>query len=166
MSKSYRDLVAFKRALEVVLAVYDVTAKFPKQEMYGLVSQLQRAAIGVISNIAEGHGRLTRGEQRQFLSQARGSLFEVEAQLIAAHALRFLGEAELHHLTRLIAGAGSALDGFIRWVRKQELRGTPRTRGPEQPRTHLNVPPPKRAPNPPATRPRTSSPRPSEDAEV
>ena len=72
--RQFHDLVAFKRALEVVVAVYDATATFPRREMYGLVSQIRKAAIGVISNIAEGQGRLTDGEWRQFLSQARGSL--------------------------------------------------------------------------------------------
>ena len=132
---SFKDLVAFKRALEVVVAVYDVTATFPRQEMYGLVSQLRRAAIGVISNLAEGHGRLTYGETRQLLSQARGSLFEVESQLIAAQALSFLAEAEAAHITKLIRGAGHALDGYIRWVQTQEREAKhPRTRGPEEPR--------------------------------
>ena len=143
---SFKDLVAFKRALEVVVAVYDVTSKFPKQETYGLVSQLRRASIGVISDIAEGHGRLTFGESRQLLSQARGSLFEVESQLIAANALSFLTEAEMFHLTRLIRGAGRALDGFIRWVHRQELRAKqPRNRGTEVPRNRVNAPPPRRA---------------------
>jgi len=156
MSKSFRDLVAFKRSLEVVVAVYDVTATFPKHELYGLVSQLRRASIGIISNIAEGHGRLTHGESRQFLSQARGSLFEVESQLIAAHALAFVGEAEIFHITRLIRGAGSALDGFIRWVHKQELRAKqPRNRGTEGPRNRVNAPPSTHARNPPAGRPQT-----------
>jgi len=122
MPKTFRDLVAFKRSLEVVVAVYDITAGFPKQEMYGLVAQLRRAAVGVISHIAEGQGRLTYGEWRQFLSQARGSMFEVEAQLIAAHELTFIGEAELLHMTRLIRGAGRALAGLIEWVRKHERR--------------------------------------------
>ncbi|HJQ36670.1 MAG TPA: four helix bundle protein [Thermoanaerobaculia bacterium] len=64
--RKFHDLVAFKRALEVVVAVYDATATFPRQEIYGLVSQVRKAAVGVISNIAEGQGRLTYGEWRQF----------------------------------------------------------------------------------------------------
>ena len=121
MAHSYRTSVAFKRSLEVVVAVYDVTAKFPKHELYGLTSQLRRAAIGIISQIAEGNGRATYGEWRQFLSQARGSLFEVEAQLIAAHELGFVAEAEHAWVTKLINGAGRAISGLMKWVRKQEL---------------------------------------------
>jgi four helix bundle protein len=120
MAKSFKELEAFTRSLRVVVAVYDVTATFPKQEMYGLVAQLRRASIGVISHIAEGQGRLTYGEWRQFLSQARGSLFEVEAQLIAAHELKFLTPDDLMRLTELIRRAGRALSGLIEWVRKHE----------------------------------------------
>ena len=120
MAKSFKDLVAFQRALKVVVAVYDLTETFPARERFGLVSQLRRAAIGVISHIGEGQGRLTYGEWRQFLSQARGSLFEVEAQLIAAHELKFVREAELRHATTLIRSAGRALSGLITWVRNKE----------------------------------------------
>ena len=128
------DLVAFKRALEVVVAVYDVSANFPPREMYGLTAQVRKAAIGIISNIAEGHGRLTFGEWRQFLSQARGSLFEVEAQLTAAHALGFLPEPALLHVGKLINGTGRALSGFIKWVHKRELAtAKPRNRVTAQP---------------------------------
>ena len=123
--RKFHDLVAFKRALQVVTAVYDVTSTFPRHEIYGLVSQLRKAAIGIISNIAEGQGRLSFGEWRQFLSQARGSLFEVEAQLVAAHELSFLQEASLRHIRTLIAGTDRALSGLIRWVRKQERTGRP-----------------------------------------
>ena len=120
MAKSFKELEAFTRSLRVVVAVYDVTATFPKHELYGLVAQLRRASIGVISHIAEGQGRLTYGEWRQFLSQARGSMFEVEAQLIAAHELKFLSPDDLLRLTELIRRAGSALAGLIEWVRKHE----------------------------------------------
>lgn len=120
MKRSFHDLVAFKRALEVVVAVYDVTSSFPRRELYGLVAQSRKAAIGVISNIAEGCGRMTPGEFRQFLSQARGSLFEVEAQLIAAHELKFLDAESLSRTRRLIAGADRPLTGLMKWIRGRE----------------------------------------------
>jgi len=87
MRKSFNELAAFQRAMDLVVIVYDVTSRFPSSEKFGLSSQLQRAAIGIISHIAEGQGRLTYGEWRQFLSHARGSLYEVEAQLLAARRL-------------------------------------------------------------------------------
>jgi four helix bundle protein len=120
MPKSFKELVAFQRALDVVVAVYDVTARFPKTELYGLVAQLRRSAISVPSNIAEGQGRLTYGEWRKSLSDARGSLYEVEAQCIVANQLHFMNERELQDMTHLIRKAGRALSGFIAWVRAHE----------------------------------------------
>ena len=122
MSKSFKDLVAFQRALDLLVLVYQVTATFPRQEMYGLVSQLQRAASGVVGQIAEGSGRLTYGEWRQFLSQARGSLFEVEAQCMAANRLGFLDTAAHEHVQRQIAQTARTLTGLIRWVRSRERK--------------------------------------------
>jgi four helix bundle protein len=126
MGRSYKDLVAFQRALDLLVCVYDVTATFPKQEMYGLVAQLRRAAVSVVSQIAEGSGRLTYGEWRQFLSQARGSLFEVEAQCLAARRLGFLHESAHPHIQRNIALTASTLNGLIRWV---QARGKHPTTG-------------------------------------
>jgi four helix bundle protein len=120
MGKSFHDLVAFQRAMDVVVVVYEVTSRFPSAERFGLVSQLRRAAVGVVSQIAEGQGRLTYGEWRQFLSQARGSLYEVEAQLLAAERLHFIRLDELEASIRVIKPAGKALAGLIRWVMAQQ----------------------------------------------
>jgi four helix bundle protein len=122
MSKSFRDLVAFQRALDTVVVVYDVTSRFPRDERYGLTSQLRRASIGVCSQIAEGQGRLSYGEWRQFLSQARGSLFEIDAESIAANRLGFLADSEMQDVVRSLRLTGSALAGLIRWVKAQEQK--------------------------------------------
>lgn len=74
--------------------IYRVTCGFPREEMYGLSSQIRRSAVSVPSNIAEGQGRLTTGEFRQFLGMARGSNFELQTQLEIARALKF-GDAKL-----------------------------------------------------------------------
>ena len=134
MSRSFKDLVAFQRAMELLVVVYEVTPTFPKQEMYGLVAQMQRAASSVVSQIAEGSGRLTYGEWRQFLSQARGSLFEVEAQCIAANKLGFLVDTEHARVQTEITKTAAALAGLIRWVRTKE-RKHPTTRQPGNPTT-------------------------------
>ncbi len=68
--ESYRDLVVWQRAIQMTLALYRLTAAFPREELYGLASQLRRAGVSVASNIAEGHGRASRGEYRQFLGIA------------------------------------------------------------------------------------------------
>jgi len=133
MSKSIHDLVAFQRAMDLVTEVYKVTANFPRDERFGLTSQMRRAAIGVPAQIAEGHGRVSYGEWRQFLSQARGSLFEVEAELIAARRLEFVDDAGAERIDREIRRTGKALVGLLRWVQQQE-RSTARPRNRETPR--------------------------------
>ena len=83
---SFRDLKVWQRALQLSLAIYRITSRFPKEEMFGLTSQLRRAGVSIASNIAEGYGRGTRGEYKQFLAIARGSTLQVQTQLtIAAH---------------------------------------------------------------------------------
>ena len=104
----------------MVAVVYEVTESFPRREMYGLTSQIRRAALGVVSDIAEGSGRLTFGEWRKFLSDARGSLFEVEGQAIAAQRLAFLDATGHARIQREITRTAAALAGLIRWVRTKE----------------------------------------------
>ena len=85
--ESYRDLVVWQRAIEMTVAVYRLTADFPKEEIYGLTSQLRRASVSVASNIAEGYGRTSTGEYVQFLGMARGSNLELQIQLVIAGKL-------------------------------------------------------------------------------
>src|SRR4051794_24788374 len=120
MSKSLHDLVAYQRALDVVVVVYEVTSAFPREERYGLTSQLRRASVSVCSQIAEGQGRLSYGEWRQFLSQARGSLFEIDAQCIIANRLGFLSDTDKRAVVAQLRVTGGALAGLIRWVRSKE----------------------------------------------
>jgi four helix bundle protein len=99
MVQSFRDLSVWQRALQLSVAVYRLTKDFPREEVYGLTSQIRRAAVSVPSNIAEGHGRLGTGEYRQFLGISRGSNFELQTQLEIARALglgdsRLIDEAE------------------------------------------------------------------------
>jgi four helix bundle protein len=87
---SYRDLRVWREALDWVEAVYEATAHWPRDERFGLISQVRRAAVSVASNIAEGAARRTTGEFVQFLGMARGSLAEAETQLILAERLSYL----------------------------------------------------------------------------
>lgn len=92
MGHSYRDLIVWQHAVKFVTHIYEVTRSFPKEERYELTNQLRRAAISVPSNIAEGQGRLSPREFKHFLGQARGSMLEVETQLIIAQNLGYLDE--------------------------------------------------------------------------
>jgi four helix bundle protein len=90
MARSYRELLVWQKARILAVHIYKVTSSFPNSEIYGLTSQMRRAGVSIASNIAEGQGRLTSGEFRHFLGQARGSLLELETQLAIAHDQRFL----------------------------------------------------------------------------
>jgi four helix bundle protein len=128
----FDQLVVFERAMALVREIYCATESFPKDEPYGLTSQLRRASISVISHIAEGQGRLTVGEWRQMLSQGRGSLYEIEAQLLAARELKFLDAASFLRVRMAVKSVGIALSGLIKYVRSRETRqpGNPASRQP------------------------------------
>jgi four helix bundle protein len=87
MSSTYTDLEVWQGAMELAVKIYQLTIVFPKTEIYGLTSQLRRAAVSVPSNIAEGKGRSSDKELVQFLCHSRGSLFEIETQLSIAEKL-------------------------------------------------------------------------------
>jgi four helix bundle protein len=87
MLRSFRELVVWKKSMKLATDIYRLTQGFPREEMYGLVSQLRRAAVSIPSNIAEGHGRSGLGEYRQFLWVARGSNVELQTQLEIAKSL-------------------------------------------------------------------------------
>ncbi len=113
MSGSYRDLRVWQNAMELVFRIYVITKLFPKHELYGLVSQMQCAAVSSVSNIAEGKGRTGNKELAHFLSNARGSLHELETQvLVAAHLEYFSKEIEKELLDR-IADIGRMLSGLL-----------------------------------------------------
>ena len=108
-AQSFRDLVVWQRSIQLAAKIYRFTNSFPKEEMYGLTSQLRRSAVSIPSNIAEGQGRLSTGEFRQFLGIARGSNFELQTQLEIARTLKFgdaglMSEAEglSHEVGRMI----------------------------------------------------------------
>ena len=119
MVQSYRDLVAWNKAMDLVTEIYRVTHNFPKEELFGLTSQLRRAAVSIPSNIAEGKGRLSKGEFRQFLGNARRSLAEVETQLIIAQKISYLDEPEINRLLSQVEEVGKIINGLISAVKNQ-----------------------------------------------
>lgn len=119
MVMSYKDLVAWNKAMELVIEIYRVTKNFPKEEIFGLMSQLRRGAISIPSNIAEGKGRLSKGEFRQFLGNARGSLAELETQILISQKLNYLDEAETNKILTMVEEVGKVINGLLSAVKNQ-----------------------------------------------
>lgn len=123
--RGHRDLVAWQKAMELVKEIYRVTHAFPKEELYGLTSQLRRAAVSIPSNLAEGHGRASRREFHVFIGHARGSLLEIETQLEIARDLGYLPAQEASKLLAQASEVGRVLNGLRAWSEsKAEARAT------------------------------------------
>ena len=113
MGLSYRDLIAWQKSMDFVEEIYAAARGFPKDELYGLTTQLRRAAVSIPSNIAEGQGRLTPGEFRQFLGHARGSLLETGTQILLAGRLHYMSSETTTHLLKLSSEVGKILNGLV-----------------------------------------------------
>ena len=113
MAQAFQDLLVWQRAMELTVTVYSLTKMFPKEEIYGLTSQMRRASVSIASNIAEGRGRGTDGEFRQFLSIAQGSTYEVQTQLLAARQLKIGDEAMLNKAEALCIETSKMLGAFL-----------------------------------------------------
>jgi four helix bundle protein len=113
MVTSYHDLTVWQKAIDLVVACYRLTERFPRTEAYGLAVQLQRAAVSVPSNIAEGAGRHHTKEYIRHLGIARGSLFEAETQIIIAGRLGYVGEDDMRPVLAGVAEIGRMLHGLI-----------------------------------------------------
>lgn len=111
--RQYQELIGWKKSRALVAEIYRHPQSFPKDEIYGLTSQLRRAAVSIPSNIAEGQGRLTRGEFKQFLGHARGSTFEVETQLLIAEDLGYLDRESTERLLHQVQEVGRILSGLL-----------------------------------------------------
>ena len=117
MSSCYKDLKAWRKSVELVLEVYRATQRFPKCELYGLTSQMRRAAVSIPSNIAEGKGRSTDREFALFLCHVRGSLLELETQWLVAEQLGYLAEKDAKQIEELTVETGRILNGLIKALR-------------------------------------------------
>jgi four helix bundle protein len=113
LGDSFRDLIVWQRAIQLSTAIYRFTADFPKEEIYGLSSQLRRASVSVASSIAEGYGRGSKGEYKQFLGIARGSNFEVQTQLTIAKELGFGTVGKLETTEQLSHEVGKMLGAIL-----------------------------------------------------
>lgn len=116
LANSFRDLIAWQRAVDLSVQIYKLTADFPREEIYGLSSQMRRAAVSIASNIAEGYGRNSRREYRQFLGIAHGSTLELQTQLAIAKKLGFEKAELLERSQDMSEGAGKII-----WVIQKKL---------------------------------------------
>ena len=114
--QSHKDLLVWKKSIEHVTNIYKVTRDFPKDETFGIVSQMRRAAVSIPSNISEGYGRLYGKEKVKFLSNARGSASELETQLIISRNLGFAAEDKLKELLDQISEILRMLSALIKTV--------------------------------------------------
>jgi len=124
MPQDFRDMPVWQNATALVTEVYKATESFPNDEKFGLTSQLRRAAISIPSNISEGCGRNTAGQQRQFLGYAKGSACEVETQLIIATNLGYIKDPQplMDKLNAVATGVNDLLDHSVQETSKGRKR--------------------------------------------
>jgi four helix bundle protein len=123
--KAYRDLTVWQESMSLAEKIYAATAGFAKQEQYGIVQQMRRAAVSIPSNIAEGYGRRTARQRYNFLENALGSVFELETQTELSSRLGFLTVDEFTKLADTIRGIGRGLAALMRYV-ETEARKEPK----------------------------------------
>jgi four helix bundle protein len=111
--KDYRDLIVWQKAMDLVETIYRTTSTFPREEIYGLTSQVRRAAISIPSNIAEGNGRNTTRDYVHFLGMAYGSVKEVETQVLIAERLQYINSSRSDELVRLTGEIARLISGLM-----------------------------------------------------
>ena len=116
--RTYKDLLIWQKGIFIVKIVYQNLESFPKDEIFGLQSQIKRAAVSIPSNIAEGWGRSSTLSYTHFLKIARGSLFELETQIIIAKELKFISELKFIEISELIIEESKMLNAFIKSLTK------------------------------------------------
>ena len=113
MAQDYRDLIVWQKAMELTVCIYSLTQSFPKQEIYGFKSQMRRASVSIASNIAEGRGRLTPTEFRQFLGIAQGSTYELQTQLVVTRSLGLGLSEQINEAESLSNEVSKMIGSFI-----------------------------------------------------
>ena len=122
--KSYVELDVWKKSRELANLIFALTKQFPKEEIYGIISQMRRSAVSVPSNIAEGCGRNTPTDSIRFYFIARGSLYELETQLYLSFDQKFISQNELNISLALILDCKKLLNGFINYFEKLKVTTT------------------------------------------
>ena len=122
--KSYRDLIVWQKSMALARHVYTLTESLPKREAYGLADQIRRAAVSVASNIAEGHGRLSDGQFRQFLGNARGSLYEMQTRVELATDLSYIDKEDGRQVMEQATEVARILNGLLKSLRSGAATST------------------------------------------
>ncbi len=117
--KDYRDLIVWQKAMDLVETIYRTTAAFPREEIYGLTSQIRRAAISIPSNIAEGNGRNTTRDYVHFLGMAYGSVKEVETQVLIAERLRYINSSDSNRLVQMTTEIARLISGLANSLKRR-----------------------------------------------
>lgn len=117
--QNFKDLIAWQKAHKLVLAVYKATQQFPKEELYGLISQVRRAVVSIVSNIAEGFSRASYREKSQFYSIALGSVAEFQAQLEIAKDLGYISLQKYSEFVDMSTEVHKLINGLIKGSRKR-----------------------------------------------
>ena len=117
--KSYKDLIVWQKAIELVTDVYSISKTFPNEEKFGIVNQLNRAVVSIPANIAEGWGRESSKNYLQFLRISRGSLMEVETLILISKNLNYLNEETFKSISDKIEETGKILQGLIKGVQQR-----------------------------------------------
>ena len=110
--KSYKELLVWQKSMNMVTQIYDLTKTFPEEEKFGLISQMRRCSVSIPSNIAEGWGRLSRKNYIQFLRISRGSLYELETQILITKQLNYINDSE--SVENLIIEISKMLNSLIK----------------------------------------------------
>jgi four helix bundle protein len=116
--KSYKELIVWQKAMSLVALIYELTKTFPDDERFGLTSQMRRCSVSIPSNIAEGWGRLSRKNYIQFLRISRGSLYELETQILITKQLKYINDSE--SIESLIIEISKMLNSLIRKLDEKE----------------------------------------------
>lgn len=117
--QSYRDLIAWQKAVDLAEYIHNASERFPRREIFALTGQIRRATYSISSNIAEGQGRATTRDFLNFLSIARGSLFEVQSQVYVAERLKYLRKEECQRLVDATDELGRILNGLIKALQQR-----------------------------------------------
>jgi four helix bundle protein len=112
VAKSFRELKVWNKSIDLTVAIYELTAEFPKHELYGLTSQMRRAAASSASNFAEGSARGTRRDVRQFVKIARGSNCELQTHLLLVGRLKYAPQKQIDELELITHEIGQMLSGL------------------------------------------------------